>query len=113
MKVLFIGGTGNISTSVSRLCIKQDTELFLLNRGTRTRDLPGATVLRGDMTKPDTITAMLAGHRWDALMDRLIRAYEKNYRPSREASSTHSPEGGVIVINRIRKKAASSSLAAF
>jgi nucleoside-diphosphate-sugar epimerase len=44
-------------------------ELFLLNRGTRTRDLPGATVLRGDMMKPDTLTAILAGHRWDAVVN--------------------------------------------
>jgi|SRR5271169_6618338 len=29
MKVLFIGGTGNISTPVSRLCIERGMELFL------------------------------------------------------------------------------------
>ena len=69
MKVLFIGGTGNISTSVSRLCIERGMELFLLNRGTRKRDIPGATVLRGDMTKPDSLTAILAGHHWDAVVD--------------------------------------------
>jgi nucleoside-diphosphate-sugar epimerase len=69
VKVLFIGGTGNISTSVSRLCIERGMELFLLNRGTRKMDLPGATVLRGDMTKPDTLTGILAGHRWDVVVN--------------------------------------------
>jgi nucleoside-diphosphate-sugar epimerase len=69
VKVLFIGGTGNISTSVSRLCIQRGEELFLLNRGMRMADLPGATVLRGDLTKPDTLTAILAGHRWDAVVN--------------------------------------------
>jgi len=33
MKVLFIGGTGNISTTCSRLAIHKGHELFLLNRG--------------------------------------------------------------------------------
>ncbi len=35
MKALFIGGTGNISTSVSRLCIERGIDLYLLNRGLR------------------------------------------------------------------------------
>jgi len=42
MKVLFVGGTGNISTSVSRLCIERGIELHLLTRGTRHVDIPGA-----------------------------------------------------------------------
>jgi nucleoside-diphosphate-sugar epimerase len=69
VKVLFIGGTGNISAPVSRLCIERGMELFLLNRGMRTTDLPGGTLLRGDMTKPDTLRAILAGHRWDAVVN--------------------------------------------
>ena len=44
-------------------------ELFLLNRGMRPTDLTGATVLHGDMTKPDTLTAILAGHHWDAVVN--------------------------------------------
>ena len=33
MKVLFIGGTGNISTSVSRMAVARGIDLTLLNRG--------------------------------------------------------------------------------
>ena len=33
MKVLFVGGTGNISTSVSRFAVERGIELYLLNRG--------------------------------------------------------------------------------
>ncbi len=33
MKVLFIGGTGNISSATSRLCSAKGMDLFLLNRG--------------------------------------------------------------------------------
>ncbi|HXX62807.1 MAG TPA: NAD-dependent dehydratase, partial [Bacteroidota bacterium] len=45
MKALFIGGTGNISTSVSRLCLERGVELSLLNRGKRASALPGVTTL--------------------------------------------------------------------
>jgi nucleoside-diphosphate-sugar epimerase len=69
MKVLFIGGTGNISASVSRLCIERGIDLFILNRGLRAVTLPGATVIRGDVTNQDSITRALAGHRWDAVVN--------------------------------------------
>ena len=38
MRVLFIGGTGFISTAVSRLGVERGMELFLLNRGRRGPD---------------------------------------------------------------------------
>jgi len=33
MRVLFIGGTGNISIAATRLCAEQGVELTLFNRG--------------------------------------------------------------------------------
>ncbi len=33
MRALFIGGTGTISTAVSRLAVELGWELYLLNRG--------------------------------------------------------------------------------
>ncbi|MDR2068725.1 MAG: SDR family oxidoreductase [Spirochaetaceae bacterium] len=41
MKVLFIGGTGTISTAISRQLLAQGAELFLLNRGNRNQVLTG------------------------------------------------------------------------
>ncbi|MDR2629735.1 MAG: SDR family oxidoreductase [Spirochaetaceae bacterium] len=41
MKVLFIGGTGTISTAISRQLLAQGAELFLLNRGNRNQVLGG------------------------------------------------------------------------
>ncbi len=35
MKVLFIGGTGFISTAVSRMAVEKGFELYHLNRGLR------------------------------------------------------------------------------
>ena len=50
MKILFIGGTGLISTAVSKLVLKSDDELFILNRGNNNDVLPsGATYLIGDI----------------------------------------------------------------
>ena len=40
MKVLFIGGTGIISTASTRLAAERGIELTLLRRGQRTADFP-------------------------------------------------------------------------
>ena len=40
MKVLFIGGTGTISTAISRQLAERGDELYLLNRGNRNSDMP-------------------------------------------------------------------------
>jgi nucleoside-diphosphate-sugar epimerase len=69
LKVLFIGGTGNISASVSRLCIQKGIDLYLLNRGTRTAEIPHAQILRADIGKHEEVSKVLKGHRWDAVVD--------------------------------------------
>ncbi|WKX75274.1 hypothetical protein [Zobellia laminariae] len=40
MKVLFIGGTGNISTASSHLALEKGIDLYHLNRGTNKAGLP-------------------------------------------------------------------------
>jgi len=67
MKVLFIGGTGNISTSVSRLCIAKDMDLWLLNR-TGSSSLPGANSLQLDINAPNA-AATLSVHQWDVVVN--------------------------------------------
>lgn len=69
MKVLFIGGTGNISSAVSRQALAQGLELWLLNRGTRPVELPGARSLVADIKDEAAAAAALAGQRWDAVVD--------------------------------------------
>jgi nucleoside-diphosphate-sugar epimerase len=69
VKVLFIGGTGNISTSVSRLCVDRGIDLFLLNRGTRHVSIPRARLIPCDIAEPGAAAAALAGHEWDAVVD--------------------------------------------
>ena len=72
MKVLFIGGTGNISTSVSKLCVQNGIDLYLLNRGTRRVEVPGAKLIRGDISKPEQLVAILEGHKWDAVVNWIV-----------------------------------------
>jgi nucleoside-diphosphate-sugar epimerase len=69
VKILFIGGTGNISTSVSRLCVQRGIDLHLLTRGIRRVELPGTTAMRADIHQPDQINAILAGTHWDVVVD--------------------------------------------
>ncbi len=70
MKVLFIGGTGVISSAVSELAVVKGMELYLLNRGTRNEFVPeGAIVLKGDITDEENVAAVLKGHFFDAVVD--------------------------------------------
>jgi nucleoside-diphosphate-sugar epimerase len=69
MQVLFIGGTGNISTSVSRLCVERGVDLYLLNRRLRKVDIPKAKTLQGDITQPDRMASVLQNHQWDVVVD--------------------------------------------
>jgi len=68
MKVLFIGGTGNISTAVSRLAIEQRVDLYLLNRGTGS-PLPGASHIQADINDPKQIESALKRHQWDVVVN--------------------------------------------
>lgn len=68
MKALFIGGTGNISTPVSRRAIQLGVELFHLNRGNRPR-VPGVTSLVADLQNPDQVPRALSGHTWDVVVN--------------------------------------------
>jgi nucleoside-diphosphate-sugar epimerase len=69
MKVLFIGGTGNISTSVSRQAVDRGMELYLLNRGLRVSAIPGAKSIVGDINRREDIESVLKGHTWDAVVN--------------------------------------------
>ena len=69
MKVLFIGGTGFISTSVSRLALARGLDLYLLNRGLQKRDLSGARNLIADIHQPEQMLGVLGDLKFDAVVD--------------------------------------------
>jgi nucleoside-diphosphate-sugar epimerase len=69
MKVLFIGGTGNISTAVSRLAVARGIDLTLLNRGQRQVEIAGAHTIVADVHKPGAVDEALRGQQFDAVVD--------------------------------------------
>jgi nucleoside-diphosphate-sugar epimerase len=71
VKVLFVGGSGIISSACSRLAVERGLDLFVLNRGeSQQRPLPEqATLLRADIRDADSVRAAIAGHSFDAVVD--------------------------------------------
>jgi nucleoside-diphosphate-sugar epimerase len=69
MKALFIGGTGFISTAVSRLAVARGFDLFHLNRGKRPSELEGVTRLTADIHKPDEARAALGNLQFDVVVN--------------------------------------------
>jgi nucleoside-diphosphate-sugar epimerase len=70
MKVLFIGGTGVISSACSALAIQRGIELYLLNRGRSGRPTPaGAINLLGDIHQTDLVANVLGELKFDAVVE--------------------------------------------
>jgi nucleoside-diphosphate-sugar epimerase len=69
MKVLFVGGTGLISSACTRLALDRGLEVFLLNRGSDPSLARGATTLIADLNDGAATEQALAGHRFDVVVD--------------------------------------------
>ena len=69
MKVLFVGGTGLISSACTRLALDRGLEVFLLNRGSDPGLARGATTLIADLNDGAATEQALAGHRFDVVVD--------------------------------------------
>ena len=71
LKVLFIGGSGVISSACSRRAVAVGLDLTVLNRGTTTtRALPdGVRVVRADVRDPASVRAALGTETFDVIAD--------------------------------------------
>jgi nucleoside-diphosphate-sugar epimerase len=71
LKVLFIGGTGIISSACSRRAVAVGIDLTVLNRGTTTsRAVPdGVRVVQGDVRDPASLRAALGTETFDVVAD--------------------------------------------
>lgn len=71
MKVLFIGGSGIISSACSALAVELGIDLYLLNRGqTTNRRIPGAVkTLIGDIRDRAAVAGVLESHTFDVVVD--------------------------------------------
>ncbi len=71
LRVLFIGGSGVISSACTELAVEQGIELTVLNRGqTRDRPLPAAARVRNaDVRNPAQVREVLGDASFDAVVD--------------------------------------------
>jgi nucleoside-diphosphate-sugar epimerase len=84
MKILFIGGTGTISTAISKLLIRSGHDLYLINRGKRNSVLPeGAHYLIADVNDEATIAGLIKNLTFDCVVDFIAfvpKQLERDYR---------------------------------
>jgi nucleoside-diphosphate-sugar epimerase len=76
MKVLFIGGTGNISTQVSRQVIAKGFDLYRLNRGRRVADPADERQLTVDMNNVEEVRRVLGNLEFDVVVNWIAFAPE-------------------------------------
>ncbi len=69
MKILFIGGTGNISSVVSKLLLEVGDEVFHLNRGNTGVTVEGSEHLKADINNISVVKKVLNGHVWDVVVN--------------------------------------------
>lgn len=115
MKILFIGGTGVISSSCSELFVENGCELFLLNRGKSFRKPPSkANILTADINDINSVRAALDNHHFDSVVDWIAfnekdarRDYElfknrtKQYIFISSASAYHKPPVKLPIIESV------------
>ena len=75
MKVLFIGGTGTISSACTKLAVEKGIDLYLLNRDESVehgKAPESAKLLIGDIRQPETVKAALGDHKFDVVVDWIV-----------------------------------------
>jgi len=80
MKVLFIGGTGIISSACSQLAVERGIDLTMLNRGESSslRPVPeGVHVIQSDIRNPKIVAEAIKGLDFDVVVDWV--AYEPDH----------------------------------
>ena len=66
MKLLFIGGTGRISTAITKRCVEMGHRVYLLNRGVRGA-IDGAVHLQGDINDEAHVASLIKNHTFDVV----------------------------------------------
>ena len=70
MRILFIGGTGNISLECTRVVLEKGHELFHINRGSHPERVPdGVTTLQSDIRDLHQTKKALKGLRFDSVVN--------------------------------------------
>lgn len=69
MRVLFIGGTGNISTSCSLLALERGIKLYHINRCMTKENIPGVISIKADICNKKEMIKSVGDHEFDAVVD--------------------------------------------
>jgi nucleoside-diphosphate-sugar epimerase len=69
MKVLFIGGTGIISSAVSRLAVERGIELYHFNRGKSHRKIEGVKNITGNIRNIEETKEILKDFNFDVVVN--------------------------------------------
>ena len=84
MKALFIGGTGTISSAITRQLVEKGCELYLLNRGNRNDALPaGVNVITADINDEEKVARLIENLEFDVVADFIAfepAQLERDYR---------------------------------
>ena len=111
-RALFIGGTGTISTAiVKRLAEELDWEVYVLNRGNRTKVLPeGVKLIKADINDEADVLAKIGDLTFDSVCEfigftvsqierdvRLFKGKTKQYIFTSSASAYHKPSAGYVI----------------
>lgn len=73
MRILILGGTRNIGYLLTHALVKAGHDVNVLTRGKTGRKLPdGVTHFKADRTVPTQLEAVLAGQRFDAVIDFIV-----------------------------------------
>lgn len=86
MKILMIGGTGNISIAVTDLLIKHGHELYLYCLGNglkREKEIAGAVFKYGDINDEEAVVHFLEDHTFDVVVDWTVMLPEELERDIR------------------------------
>jgi nucleoside-diphosphate-sugar epimerase len=113
LRVLFIGGSGIISSACSSLAVERGIDLYVVNRGhSTTRPVPArAKTLQGDVRDPESIGKAIDGLDFDAVVDwvaftpehvradiELFRGRTRQYVFISSASAYQTPPARVPVV---------------
>jgi nucleoside-diphosphate-sugar epimerase len=84
MKALFIGGTGTISSAITKQLLEKGCELYLLNRGTRNEALPaGVNIIKADINDEGNVAKLIEDLEFDVVADFIAfdpAQLERDYR---------------------------------
>ena len=111
MKALLIGGTGQISLAITKKLVKDGWEVYLLNRGNRSAELPeGVHSIVADINDEAAVLEKTEGIMFDSVCEfigfvpaqverdwRLFRGKTRQYIYISSASAYHKPVGDYMI----------------